>query len=106
MQAVNIAQLKNRLSEYVRQVRAGEEFLVRDRNLPVARLLPVAAAGTDSEELELAAEGKLALPEQVLDLKAFWAIGGKARVSRGSAKAIRSAVSRDREDRDDSVLGR
>ena len=41
MQAVNIKELKARLSSYLRHVRAGETFLVTDRNHVVARLGPV-----------------------------------------------------------------
>ena len=40
MKAVGIRELKNRLSEYVRLVRAGEEFLVTDRGEVVAELRP------------------------------------------------------------------
>ena len=40
MKAVGIRELKNRLSEYVRLVRAGEEFLVTDRGEVVAALGP------------------------------------------------------------------
>ena len=36
MLAVNIAELKARLSSYLQRVRAGEEIVTRDRNLPVA----------------------------------------------------------------------
>ena len=38
MKAVGIRELKNRLSEYVRMVRAGEEILVTDRGEVVAEL--------------------------------------------------------------------
>lgn len=38
MQKVTISQLKNRLSAYLRRVRAGETVLILDRDLPVARL--------------------------------------------------------------------
>jgi antitoxin (DNA-binding transcriptional repressor) of toxin-antitoxin stability system len=38
MKTVGIRELKNSLSEYVRQVRAGEEILVTDRGEPVAEL--------------------------------------------------------------------
>jgi hypothetical protein len=34
MKAVNIAKLKNRLSFYLNEVKAGHEVLVRDRNNP------------------------------------------------------------------------
>ncbi|MCZ6726232.1 MAG: type II toxin-antitoxin system prevent-host-death family antitoxin [Acidobacteria bacterium] len=38
MKAVGIRELKNRLSEYVRMVRSGEEILVTDRGEVVAEL--------------------------------------------------------------------
>lgn len=38
MKAIGIRELKNSLSEYVRQVRGGEEILVTDRGEPVAEL--------------------------------------------------------------------
>ena len=40
MKAVGIRELKNRLSEYVRLVRSGEEVLVTDRGEVVAELRP------------------------------------------------------------------
>ncbi len=54
MQAVNLKELKARLSSYIRQVRSGETFLVTDRNHVVARLGPVEQAGGKVES-ELAA---------------------------------------------------
>src|SRR5262245_56424930 len=42
MKTVNIAELKNRLSLYLNEVRAGHEVLVRDRNTPIARIVPIA----------------------------------------------------------------
>src|SRR5260370_41076366 len=44
MKTVGIRELKNSLSEYVRQVRGGEEILVTDRGEPVAELRPPAPA--------------------------------------------------------------
>lgn len=41
---VGIAQLKAHLSEYVRRAQAGDTVEVRDRDRPVARLVPVPAA--------------------------------------------------------------
>ena len=41
MKTVMIADLKNRLSAYLREVRGGEEILVADRDTPVARLVPI-----------------------------------------------------------------
>ena|ERR1700676_1472265 len=40
MKTVGIRDLKNRLSEYVREVRGGEEILVTDRGQVVAELRP------------------------------------------------------------------
>jgi prevent-host-death family protein len=40
MRSVNIAELKAKLSEYLRHVRSGHELTVLDRNTPVARLVP------------------------------------------------------------------
>lgn len=55
MQAVNIKELKAKLSSYIRQVRGGESFLVTDRNHVVARLGPVNDRGGDPAESDLAA---------------------------------------------------
>jgi prevent-host-death family protein len=41
MKVANIAQLKNRLSEYLAAVRLGEIVEVRKRNVPIAQLIPV-----------------------------------------------------------------
>jgi len=102
---INIAELKNRLSAYIQQVRAGQEIVVRDRNLPVAKLVPFRAPDTSAEELGLAASGELRLPEETLDEAAFWAIGSDEVSSEAVAEALSRAISQDREERDDSVLG-
>lgn len=41
MKQVRIAELKARLSEYLRAVRAGESIAVLDRDTPIAQLIPV-----------------------------------------------------------------
>ena len=43
MKTVRIAELKSRLSEYLRAVRNGETIAVLDRETPVAHILPVKA---------------------------------------------------------------
>jgi prevent-host-death family protein len=43
---VRIAELKSRLSEYLRRVRRGETITVLDRETPIARLEPVAGQGS------------------------------------------------------------
>lgn len=42
MKTAAISEIKARLSEYVDQVKAGEEVLITDRGKPVARLSPLA----------------------------------------------------------------
>ena len=69
MRSVNVAKLKNELSKYLCYAKNGGEIVIRDRNLPVAKLVPFSAAGADEQDLLLAARGKLRLPEIRLDLK-------------------------------------
>jgi prevent-host-death family protein len=72
MRTVNIADLKNNLSAHLERVRAGEELLVKDRNRPIARLVPLASGeNVDAEEMELAAAGLIRLPTSSLP-DSFW----------------------------------
>ncbi|HLK71110.1 MAG TPA: type II toxin-antitoxin system prevent-host-death family antitoxin [Steroidobacteraceae bacterium] len=48
MKAVGVRELKNSLSEYLRQVRAGESVLVTDRGQVVAELAPPGYANTET----------------------------------------------------------
>ena len=59
MRTVNVAKLKDQLSKYLSFAKSGEEVVIRDRNLPVAKLVPFPAEGADAEELKLVAAGKL-----------------------------------------------
>jgi len=45
MRVVSVSEAKNRLSELLRQVQAGEEVLILDRGMPVARLSPALGSG-------------------------------------------------------------
>ena len=45
MRTVTIADLKNNLSRYLREVRGGEYITVLSRDVPVARLVPLERAG-------------------------------------------------------------
>ena len=40
----SVVQLKSRLSEYLRRVKAGGELVITERGVPVARLMPLDAA--------------------------------------------------------------
>ena len=68
MRSVNIAELKNQLSKYLTFAKGGEEIIIRDRNLPVAKLVPFSAEEASEEELLLVASGKMRLPQHPLDL--------------------------------------
>lgn len=68
MQTVNVAELKNNLSLYLRQVRQGNEITIKDRNRVIARIVPaVPSDDYEQELLELAAQGKVKLPENPPD---------------------------------------
>ena len=41
MKQVRIAELKAKLSEYLRAVQAGESYAVLDRNTPIAQIVPL-----------------------------------------------------------------
>ena len=64
MRSVNIAALKNELSRHLNEVRQGEELLTRDRNAPIAKIVPLQRADElQAEELALVAAGKLRCPK-------------------------------------------
>jgi antitoxin (DNA-binding transcriptional repressor) of toxin-antitoxin stability system len=69
MRTVNVAKLKDHLSKYLTFAKNGEEVLIRDRNLPVAKLVPFLAERADAQELKLVAAGKLRLPKAQIDVK-------------------------------------
>ncbi len=74
MRAVNIADLKNNLSRYLKEVRRGGEVLVKDRNKPIARIVPLAVGGDyETELMELVAEGAARPPRSADPLpRSFW----------------------------------
>jgi antitoxin (DNA-binding transcriptional repressor) of toxin-antitoxin stability system len=95
MRSVNVAELKDQLSKYLTFAKGGEEVVIRDRNLPVAKLVPFSAEGADEQELKLVAAGKLRLPKMRLDVKQLLKIS-TGRVA--GNKAIQ-AVAADREEK-------
>ena len=94
MKSVNIAELKNRLSVYLNDVKAGEEILVRDRHRPVARIVPIARSRDEDEELlARASQGKVRLGEGILE-ESFWEMPAP----RVSAAALRRIVDQERDE--------
>lgn len=79
MRTVNIGTLRNQLSAYLQFVRNGEEVLVRDRDVPVARIVPytppLPAEGDHEAEMQyLIATGQMKEAKQEMDWEAFWAL--------------------------------
>lgn len=81
MRTANIGTLKNQLSAYLKHVRNGEEVIVCDRNVPVARILPFnpplpPEGDWEAEQAYLVATGQLSMPKdpKPIDWEAFWAI--------------------------------
>ena len=64
MRSVNVAELKNQLSKYLKFAKEGEEIVIRDRSLPVAKLVPFSAERANEEELLLVAAGRMRLPKR------------------------------------------
>src|ERR1035438_9099406 len=73
--SVNVTELRSRLSTYLNKARNGEEVLIRDRNLVIAKLVPLSRVEDfGGGLLELAGQGLVLFPEKRLDLKAFFAM--------------------------------
>jgi prevent-host-death family protein len=66
MTTVGTKELKNKLSHYLRLVRAGARILVTDHGRPVAELGPVTKASRRTEDawVEAAARGEVVLPKR------------------------------------------
>ena len=86
MKVANISTTKNSLSRILAEVRAGETYLIIDRDVAIARIEPLAAV--ESQLSALAADGSVALPPEELDLARFSALpkpGVKGRITAVSA---------------------
>lgn len=66
MTTTGIADLKSRLSHYLRSVRGGDQVVVLDRNTPVARIVPYSGSGREltirKPRAGACAPGAVALP--------------------------------------------
>lgn len=52
MRQVNVTELKNRLSQYLRLVKRGESLEITERSVPIARLTGLPAGGRGPEDLQ------------------------------------------------------
>ena len=70
MGSVGVRELKNRLAEYLRRTKRGEEVIVTERGKPIALLQPIlsaeAPASLEARLAKLAARGVVTLPTRKL----------------------------------------
>ncbi len=92
MRSVNVAELKNQLSKYLAFAKQGEESVIRDRSLPVAKLVPLSAEDASEEELLLVASGKMRMPKEPLNVEELL----KIRTGRVSGREAVHALLEDR----------
>ena len=72
MKTATESKLKASLSEYLRQVKTGEEVLVTERGRPIAKLAPIASSSTLPEYLvEMEKQGLIKIGSAKLP-KGFW----------------------------------
>ena len=90
MRSANIAELRSRLTQYLREVRAGEEIIVRCRKRAIAKIVPLTPEH-DTDEAALVAARLLRRSQRPLPA-AFWR-------SRRAALPARRAVAAVTEDR-------
>lgn len=93
MRSANIADLRNHLTQYLREVRAGEEILVRDRQRPIAKIVPFSVDHDEAADAALVAGGLMRKGSGAL-APSFW----KARRPRLALRKAAAAVRADRDD--------
>jgi prevent-host-death family protein len=89
----NVAQIKARLSEYLRQVKDGGEVVITERGIPVARLVPLAPEEKRAtREERLIRSGALrppTVPRRQL---------GAPKLKRGAGRAVLQALLAERDE--------
>ncbi len=92
MSTVGIKELKNRLTQYLRRTKNGQEVVVTERGKPIALIKPIQSvertASLEARLASLAAEGLVTLPTQK-PLK-------KLRLIKTSGPAISKTILEDR----------
>jgi prevent-host-death family protein len=72
METATVARLKSELSRYLRRVKAGDEVVVTERGVPIARLVPIRRGPADLESLrDLERQGLIRLGRGQLP-RGFW----------------------------------
>ena len=94
MKTAAVAELKAGLSRYLRRVKAGEEILVTERKVPIARLVPIDPCANGIEELrDLERQGLVRVGTGTLP-KNFWTLA----VGKDAKATVRKAVIQERGD--------
>jgi prevent-host-death family protein len=93
VRSTNIADLRNRLTQYLHEVRAGAEIVVRDRQRPIAKIVPFTVDDDDADDAALVAGGLMRKGSGTIPAS-FW----KARRARLTLQAAVAALGADREE--------
>jgi prevent-host-death family protein len=89
MKTVGVAELKARLASFLKIVKYGNEVLVTDRGVPVAKLVPIDAARTrETRRQRLAAAGLLTLGKGRIPKELLEPPTGDPRVGEGVLAAL------------------
>jgi prevent-host-death family protein len=88
MKTVNIGELKNHLSGYLQYVKNGDEIVIKDRSIPVARILPFRHGTEWDREEQLVASGALKMPEEAMDWSEFFSLTPAGNVSQELAVQV------------------
>jgi prevent-host-death family protein len=92
MSTVGVKELKNRLTQYLRRTKQGEEVIVTERGTPIALIQPIRSAdkavSLEAKLARLAAQGAVTLPTQK-PLK-------RVRLVKVSGKPISRTIAEDR----------
>lgn len=72
MKSANIAELKNRLSKYLAEVKRGEQILVSDRNIPFAKIVPLDETDDHDAEMGVLIAQGLIIPAKNKLPESFW----------------------------------
>ena len=89
MRSTNIADLRNRLTQYLQEVRAGEEIVIRDRHRPIAKIVPFTVDDDEAADAALVAAGLMRKGSGALP-PSFWTASRPRLALRKAAAALRT----------------
>ena len=89
----NVAQMKAKLSEYLRQVKGGTEVVITERGIPVARLVPLESSERRATRHERLVRAGLLRPPQTRRKKL-----GMPQARAGAGTAVLDALLAERDE--------